>query len=52
MYTIDYQVQSRASSNVGPPLHANPTLERLSQETFSGLECLLVEFEIVIVEDG
>jgi hypothetical protein len=52
MYTIENQIQPRVSSNVGPPLHTNPTFERLPQESLSGLECLLIKFEIVVVEDG
>lgn len=50
-YTIP-QTQSRASSNIRPPLHTNPTLERLPQETLSGLKCLLIQLKVVILEDG
>lgn len=43
-------LDAETSSNSRPPLHTDPTLERLPQETLSGLESLLVELKVIVVE--
>lgn len=45
---------SASSSHSAPvaPLHADPALERLPQESLSRLQQILVQLEIVVDEDG